>query len=294
MPRREPPRASPGVLRADQVETFTAGGDELVTGEAVALDLRPTSIVLRGAGVIIDYLVYVAGVVALIVLVGLLNEAGVLDDALSQAFVIGSVAFGLIVVPAIVETASHGRSLGRLAVGARIVRVDGGAIGFRHALTRSLVGLLEIVLTTGGLAVVVGLLNGSSRRLGDLLAGTYSRNDRLARDTRIVVALPPGLEGWAAVADVARLPDGTARRVAAFVQQEARLTPASRHRVAEGLAAEVRPFVSPLPDVDAPRLLTAVAVLRRDRESTALAREAAVLARLQPALTGTVPGFPRR
>ncbi|WP_082489923.1 RDD family protein [Frigoribacterium sp. Leaf172] len=294
MPRRESPRASPAVLRADQVEAFSAGGDELVTGEAVALDLRPTSIVLRGAGVVIDYLVYAAGVVALIILVGLLNDAGALDDALAQALVIGSVAFGLIVVPAIVETATHGRSLGRLAVGARIVRIDGGAIGFRHALTRSLVGLLEIVLTTGGLAVVVGLLNGSSRRLGDLMAGTYSRNERLARDTRVVAVLPPGLEGWAGVADVARLPDGTARRVAAFVQQEARLTPASRRRVAEQLADEVRPFVSPLPDVDAPLLLTAVAVLRRDRESTALAREAATLARLQPALTGTVPGFPRR
>ncbi|KQR65139.1 hypothetical protein ASF89_10345 [Frigoribacterium sp. Leaf172] len=256
--------------------------------------MRPTSIVLRGAGVVIDYLVYAAGVVALIILVGLLNDAGALDDALAQALVIGSVAFGLIVVPAIVETATHGRSLGRLAVGARIVRIDGGAIGFRHALTRSLVGLLEIVLTTGGLAVVVGLLNGSSRRLGDLMAGTYSRNERLARDTRVVAVLPPGLEGWAGVADVARLPDGTARRVAAFVQQEARLTPASRRRVAEQLADEVRPFVSPLPDVDAPLLLTAVAVLRRDRESTALAREAATLARLQPALTGTVPGFPRR
>ncbi|KQO83145.1 hypothetical protein ASF17_05280 [Frigoribacterium sp. Leaf263] len=256
--------------------------------------MRPTSIVLRGAGVVIDYLVYAAGVVALIILVGLLNDAGALDDALAQALVIGSVAFGLIVVPAIVETATHGRSIGRLAVGARIVRIDGGAIGFRHALTRSLVGLLEIVLTTGGLAVVVGLLNGSSRRLGDLMAGTYSRNERLARDTRVVAVLPPGLEGWAGVADVARLPDGTARRVAAFVQQEAGLTPASRRRVAEQLADEVRPFVSPLPDVDAPLLLTAVAVLRRDRESTALAREAATLARLQPALTGTVPGFPRR
>jgi len=294
MPRRTPPRASPVALRADQVETFTAGGDELVTGEAVALDLRPTSIVLRGAGVIIDYLVYATSVVGLIVLVGLLNEAGVLDDALSQAFVIGSVAFGLIIVPAVVETVSHGRSLGRLVVGARIVRVDGGAIGFRHALTRSLVGLLEIVLTTGGLAVVVGLLNGSSRRLGDLMAGTYSRNERLARDARVIAAMPPELAGWASIADVARLPEGTARRVAAFVQQGSRLTPSSRLRVAAELADEVRAHVSPVPDVDPQLWLTAVAVLRRDRESTALAREAATLARLEPALTGTVPGFPRR
>ena len=35
--------------------------------------------------------------------------------------------------------------LGRLAVGSRIVRIDGGAAGFRHAFIRALVGVIEIV-----------------------------------------------------------------------------------------------------------------------------------------------------
>lgn len=282
------------VLRPDQVEAFTAGGDELVTGEAVALDLRPTSFVLRAAGVLIDYLAYAVLLVGALLLVSLLNEGGVLDDALSQAFLVASIGICFIVVPTVVETASHGRSLGKLAVGARIVRTDGGAIGLRHALTRALVGLLEIVLTSGGLAVVVALLNGSSRRLGDLMAGTYSRNERVSKAVHVVYGVPAHLQGWAEIADVGRLPDGLARRIASFLQQAPQLSPASRRRVADELAAETTPYVSPVPWGDPEFLLAGVSALRRQRESAALARESALLDRLTPALTETVPGFPRR
>ena len=275
------------VLRPDQVEAFAAGGDELVTGEAVALDLRPTSFVLRAAGVLIDYLAYALLLVGALLLVSLLNEGGVLDDALSQAFLVASIAICFIVVPTVVETASHGRSLGKLAVGARIVRTDGGAIGLRHALTRALVGLLEIVLTSGGLAVVVALLNGSSRRLGDLMAGTYSRNERVSKAAHVVYGVPSHLQGWAEIADVGRLPDGLARRIASFLQQAPQLSPASRRRVADDLAAEATPYVSPVPSGDPEFLLAGVSALRRQRES-------ALLDRLTPALTETVPGFPRR
>jgi len=291
------PRAggrAPITLRPDQVESLGGSSDQLVVGEAVALDLRPTGFVLRVAGALIDYAVYAIVLVLLVVLVGALSEAGAVDDAVAQALVVASVVTCLIGLPLVVETASHGRSLGKLATGARIVRLDGGAIGLRHALTRSLVGLLEIVMTTGGLAVVVALLNRSSRRLGDLMAGTYSRNERAPRMGRVVVQLPPHLVGWAAVADVARLPDPLARRVASFLQQAPALSSASRHRVSVGLADEVAAFVSPVPAVDPESFLAGVSALRRDREAVALGREAALLRRLDPALTGTVPGFPTR
>jgi len=294
MSRRSARRDDQVVLRADQVDTFDGPGDELVTGEAVALDLRPTGFVLRVAGALIDYVAYALVLVGLIVLVVLLNDRGVVDDAVAQALYVSSIVVCLIGLPTVVETATHGRSLGKLVTGARIVRADGGAIGLRHALTRSLVGLLEIVFTTGGLAVVVALLDRSTRRLGDLMAGTYSRNERVPQIGRVVVQVPPHLGGWAGVADVARLPDALARRVASFLQQAPAMAPGSRARVAADLATEVTPFVSPVPQADPESLLAAVSAVRREREAVALAREAAVLARLEPALTGTVPGFPTR
>jgi hypothetical protein len=106
--------------------------------------------------------------------------------------------------------------------------------------------------------------------------------------------VPPELVGWAAVADVARLPDPLARRVASFFANAAHLVPESRARLAASLAAEVTPFVSPVPDAPAERFLAGVAALRRERDLAALRLEGERMALLEPVLTATPNGFPER
>ena len=43
--------------------------------------------------------------------------------------------------PVAMETLTRGRTLGKMALGLRVVRDDGGPITFRQALVRGLVGL---------------------------------------------------------------------------------------------------------------------------------------------------------
>lgn len=284
----------PGRSARPAVEFFEAEDDTLVTGEAVGLDLRPASFVLRMAGVLIDYLIYFVGLFGLLIAVGLAADNGLVDDSTGSALTIACLVVALVAAPTLVETASQGRSVGKLVVGVRVVRLDGGSIGFRHAFIRALVGLLEIVVTTGGIAVVVGLLNSRSRRLGDLIAGTYALSERVPKAPRLVYGVPAELEGWARTADVARLPDSLARRLASFLQQAPKLLPESRIRVASGLAAEAARYVSPLPFVDPETFVAGVSAVRREREVRALAGETAILARLTPALEGVPKGFPRR
>jgi len=267
---------------------------ELLTGEAVALDLRATNVVLRGAGAIIDTLVYVGGTLLLAWLLITAAEAIDLPENLFAAVGIITAILGLVIVPAVVETATQGRSLGRLALGARIVRDDGGAIAFRHAFIRSFVGLFEIVLTLGGLAVVVAMLNPRAKRLGDLLAGTYSQYERMPRLVDARFGMPVELQHWALTADVARMPDPLARRIAQFLAQAPGHTPSTRERLAHQLAADSAPYVSPLPTVASEILLAGVAVLRRERETRALDLERARLEQLQPTLTARPHGFPER
>jgi hypothetical protein len=201
----------------------------------------------------------------------------------------------IVIVPVVVETATRGRSLGKLAIGARIVRDDGGAIGFRHALIRALTGVLELYFTAGGLAALVGLLNPRAKRLGDLLSGTYSQHERVPRIVEPVFGVPHVLEPWAATADVGRLPDRLGRRIAAFLKQAPKLTPAARQRLAAELAAEAAAYVSPLPaDADPEFFLAAVAALRRDREYRAHVLEEERMGRLDPVLSGLPHGFPAR
>jgi uncharacterized RDD family membrane protein YckC len=275
------------------VESFqTPGERELVTGEAVALDVKPASYILRAAGTAIDWLLSMLVMLGAILL--LVWTGGGLDDALGRVLVVLILVFGMVVLPMTVELASRGRSLGKLAVGARIVRDDGGAIGFRHAFIRALVGVLEIFLTFGGVAALAGLLNARSKRLGDLLAGTYSQLERVPKVAPMAVALPPQLSVWAATADVGKLPDRLARRIAQFVRQAPHLTPAARIGLGGELANEAAAYVSPMPPVDAETFLVAVSVLRRDRETVALGLEHDRLQRLDPVLAGLPHAFPDR
>lgn len=265
---------------------------EVVTGEAVTLDVKPAGYILRAAGMVIDWLLSM--LVMLLSFLLLVATGAGLDAALSRAIVVLILVFGMVVLPMSVELATRGRSLGRLAAGARIVRDDGGAVGFRHAFIRALTGVIEIYLTVGGLAALTGLLNPRSKRLGDLLAGTYSQLERVPHAQPLQLAMPPQLLGWAATADVGRLPDRLARRIAQFLRHAPKLTPAARHELGTELAREAAPYASPLPPVDAESFLIGVALLRRERDAAGLALERERLDRLTPVLTGLPHAFPDR
>jgi uncharacterized RDD family membrane protein YckC len=267
---------------------------ELLTGEAVGLDLRPTGFVLRAAGAIIDFVVYFGLWLLILLAISAPWFSGYLDDASGAAITVFSLVFCLVVAPTAVETITQGKSLGKLAVGARIVRDDGGSIGLRHAFIRALAGVLEVFFTLGGIAAMTALLNGRTKRVGDLLAGTYSQNERVPSATPPVFGVPAGLEDWALTADVARMPDGLSRRIAQFLRQAERLTPDARDRVARSLASEASVFVSPLPPVSAELFLAAASAVRRDREFAALQLEATRLESLRPALESVPHGFPQR
>lgn len=266
---------------------------ELVTGEAVALDVRPASVILRAAGTIIDWLAYLLlFVVMALAVIWLVGDS--IDEALARALSISGLVFSILIVPMTVETLTGGRSLGKLAIGARIVRDDGGAIQLRHAFIRALVGVMELYFTFGGLAAMTALLNGRSKRLGDLLAGTYSQHERVPADSSPVRGLPLELEEWSQIVDIVRLPDQLSRRIAQFLRQASRLTPDSRTRLASGLADEASTFVSPLPAVPSETFLLGVAAVRRDREFAALMLERSRLERLEPVLQNLPHDFPNR
>ena len=267
---------------------------ELVTGEAVALDLRPQSFILRAAGAIIDYLVYFGSYIAIMVLLFTFADQLGLDQAVLQAIAVAGIVLCIVVIPVSVELLSHGKSLGKLAIGARIVRDDGGAIGFRHAFIRALTNVFETYMTFGGVAAIVALLNGRAKRMGDLIAGTYSQNERVSKVVPPVYGVPVELVAWAQTADVARMPDALARRTAQFLGQAPALTPASRERLSRELANEVSVYVSPVPATNAELFLAAVSALRRDRELAGLRLEQAGLERLAPVLGGLPRGFPDR
>jgi uncharacterized RDD family membrane protein YckC len=273
---------------------YEAIDDELLTGEAVALDLRPAGFVLRAAGAAIDFILYL-GAYLIGLFVFFFAAAGAnLDPAVAPIISIGGLVLFIVIAPIVVETLSHGRSLGKLAVGARIVRDDGGAISVRHSFIRALLGVFEIYGTVGGGAILVGMLNSKAKRLGDMLAGTYSQHERIPAFQPPVYGVPLELVDWAKTADVARMPDPLARRIAHFLAQASGLSAATRERLGQQLAREASLFVFPIPSGSAELFLAAVAAVRREREFSALTIEKQRLEQLAPTLSGVPHRFPTR
>ena len=146
--------------------------DEVLTGEAVALDVQPVGFFLRGLGTLIDVLIGVAVFILFALVTSWLIGQSVLDVVALPIITVTVLVTVTVVMPTAVETMTRGRSLGKLAVGGRIVRTDGGASGFRQAFIRALVGVFEIWLTVGAVAALVGAFTPRAQRLGDLMAGT--------------------------------------------------------------------------------------------------------------------------
>ena len=145
------------------------------------------------------------------------------DDALLQGLTIVCLVLVIVGYPVLFETLSSGRTLGKLALGLRVVRDDGGPIRFRHALTRALVGValewpgLILPLITWVASLGVMLANPRSKRLGDLAAGTIVIHERTPAAWGWVPGMPPVLAGWAATLDLTGLDDDLALAVRHFL-----------------------------------------------------------------------------
>lgn len=258
-------------------------GDDLVTGEAVAVEMPVASLPARIGAALIDLVVLY--VLATGSTVGLAFVIGSSSAAVGTTLTLLFVVFWFVVWPAGWEAITRGRTLGKLALGLRTVRDDGGPIVTRHAVTRALVGWVELWLTFGMVAIVAALLNRRGKRLGDLAAGTYVIHDRVSLRMAQPVPMPPELAAWARDADVAELPPGLAVALRQFLGRAAGMSPAAREVLGSDLIDRVLPYVSPNPPAGTPReaVLAAVLAERRTRDAGRLRRETALRERVVPA-----------
>jgi uncharacterized RDD family membrane protein YckC len=211
---------------------------ELVTGEAVALELRPAKLPSRALAVLLDLAVVM--IVYLVVTVGVVAATASLDEAAQTALSIATFVLLLVGGPIAVETLSNGRSLGKLACGLRVVRDDGGPIRFRHALVRGLIGVIEILMTLGVVAVIASLVSARGRRLGDVFAGTLVVRERVpVGRTGFVPPPPPWLAGRFSGLDLSAVPDALWLAVRQYLTRMQQLDPQVAWSMAERLATDL-------------------------------------------------------
>jgi len=265
-----------------------SAADEILIGEGVALESGAAPVTMR----------ILSGLIDVVQSWGLLILAIAAFDALPFQLEGSWLAAGtilliftvLVLVPMTIETLTRGKSLGRLAVGLRIVRDDGGPVTVRHAFIRAMVGILEIYMTAGMLAVGVSMFSERGKRIGDYLAGTYAMRTRGGGQKLVPLVMPPHLAVWATSADMARLPDSLALNSRLFLGRAPSLRPDARARIGQQFSDHVAQYVSPPPPpgTHPEYFLAAVLTARRDRE---YALELARLSRadVETARVGALP-----
>ncbi len=249
-------------------------GAALVSGEGVRLDLATAGVASRLVAALIDFAVQ--AIVLLLALLVTALAAGSSDSAALGAATLVELVLVLAGYPILSEWLGHGRTIGKLSMGLRVVRDDGGPIAFRHALVRGLAGLvlekpgLVFPFTTAAGAVTIAC-SAREKRIGDMMAGTVVLDERSGAR-----ALPPPspwvappLQPWAAAVDLARLDDRLALRLRQFVVRADELSPDAQWALGEGLRGEVLAVVAPPPPPDAPTPAVLVAVLAERRRRAA-------------------------
>jgi uncharacterized RDD family membrane protein YckC len=250
----------------------------LVSGEGVRLALSPAGVGSRVIAAALD-----AAIQALALLVLILVDAAIAsgaDSAAVGAVVIVEAVLVLAGYPIVAEWLSRGRTVGKAALGLRVVRDDGGPIGFRQALVRGLAGLiLEKPGLLAPLTTIAGMLTISSsareKRIGDMMAGTVVLNERSA--PQALAALPPWvpvpLQSWVLSLDLHRLDDRLALSARQFVARAHAMTLPAQAALGEDLRQRVLAVTAPPPPpgTPTPALLVSVLAERRRRAEAAAA-----------------------
>ncbi|KLO28068.1 membrane protein [Mycolicibacter heraklionensis] len=245
---------------------------ELVTGDAVVLDIAIAQLPVRAVSALIDITVVMVGYLCAIVLWA--TTLGRFDDALTTAIMIIFAVLLLVGYPVTMETLTRGRSLGKMAMGLRVVSDDGGPERFRQALFRALASVIEIWGLTGSPAVICSLLSPRGKRLGDIFAGTVVISERAPALTPPPM-MPPGLAWWASSLQLSGLRAESAELARQFLARAAQLDPHTRQMMAYRISGDVLAHISPPPPPDAPPELVLAAVLA-ERHQRELARFQAV------------------
>ncbi len=260
-------------------------GGDLVTGEAVLLELRLAKLPSRAVAEILDLLVLLAMFLFFAAIGSVSGLSDSLDGAAGAALSLVVTIGVLVGYPVMFETLSRGRSLGKMAMGLRVVRDDGGPIHFRHALVRGLLAVFEIYLFAGVVAIITSLVSVQGKRVGDFLAGTVVVRERVPNVAAPMIVMPPPLATWATTLELSRLPDNLALSARQFLSRARDLSVDVRHSMGSRIAYEVSQHVAPAPPPGCPPepYLAAVLAERRRREEVRYGAPTAAAAPLYPA-----------
>ncbi|MET0549445.1 MAG: RDD family protein [Xanthomonas sp.] len=183
---------------------------EVITPEGVPLHLPAAGAVPRALAWLIDLALRFALLTAMGMFLGLLGGLG-------QGLYLVAMFLVFWAYPIVLE-GWRGQTLGKQALGLRVVARDGAPVGWMAAITRNLLRTVDMLPFGYAVGLIACLFDAHSRRLGDLVAGTLVVHQPPREDE----ALPPIANALAPPRPL--LPAEQAALIA-FAERAPRLTP---------------------------------------------------------------------
>lgn len=254
---------------------------ELVTGDAVVLDVKVAQLPVRVVSAFIDIFVQMIVLYGGIFVVAF--SLSQFDAALTGALSIVYSVLALVGYPVIWEMATRGRSLGKMAMGLRVVSDDGGPERLRQAVIRALSAVVEIFMFMGAPAVIASLASAKGKRLGDIFAGTMVISERGPKLPPPPM-MPPQLAQWAQSLQLSGLTSDQADLARQFLNRAGQLAPHTRDQMLYQISTDVLASIAPPPPPGTPPQFMLAAVLAE--------RHRRALAQMQPDYPATPPPAP--
>jgi uncharacterized RDD family membrane protein YckC len=156
----------------------------VTTADNVGISFRVAGVATRLTAALLDLLILGCLLVLVLLLVIAIAAAAAGNGGGSTAIVVFSLASYLLAAAWVLiavlyftvsESVSGGRTLGKAAMGLRVIRVDGGTASIGEYFLRSAAYIPDLLLALGP---IVMFFHPQSRRLGDLIAGTVVVRER--------------------------------------------------------------------------------------------------------------------
>lgn len=138
---------------------------QVETPEGIPLRLRAAGMLPRAAAWAVDFGIRLAVLWVLSILLMFLGEAG-----MGLYLILLFAVFWM--YPVLFEVLRDGQTIGKKAMGLRVVNANGTPITWIASVVRNLLRVVDALPLLYGFGFVAGLIDPHSRRLGDMVAGT--------------------------------------------------------------------------------------------------------------------------
>jgi uncharacterized RDD family membrane protein YckC len=215
---------------------------DIDTPEQIRLELPIAGIGSRFLAVVVDTVLQIAlALAALLTLT--FGVPGLGSRALESMRVVGAaltILFAFCVYWgyfAFFEFIWSGRTPGKRLAGIRVIKESGRPINAYEAIGRNVVRAIDFLPGMYGVGVVVMMLNRSSRRLGDYVAGTIVVHDKQTED--VALDWHATSRTTAPLAPAARLPAEELVLIETYLHRRAELDPLVREQMAGQVAGRI-------------------------------------------------------